>query len=220
MDITVRPITPEEIDRVPLRCWPNSDTIAKLFLSQGTIGMAAWEGDWCVAQLHCYRINCPDNLVSNWPRWNRPWWVESVQTGKVQLQYPAWCYACFHVGRTLQTDHEEFLALVQRFAQKTKWDINSIYEKLNSLDAVYLSRDQVNRAIRELRSSKREGFNTEAPKVSWSWNWHGDVPRVYQIGKEPRLCSCCRHRCSQWYRRSGRTCRGVALDHLCTSRLL
>ena len=96
--------------------------------------------------------------------WNRPWWVESVQTGKVQLQFPAWCYACFHVGRTLQTDHEKFLALVQRFAQKTEWDIDSIYEKLNSLDVVYLSRDQVNRAVRELHSSKREGFNTEAPE--------------------------------------------------------
>ena len=164
MDITVRPITPDDIDRVPLRCWPNSDTIAKLFSLQGTIGMAAWEGDRCVAQLHCYRINCPDNLVSDWPRWNRPWWVESVQTGKVQLQFPAWCHACFHVGRTLQTDHEEFLALVQRFAQETEWDIDSIYEKLNSLDAVYLSRDQVDRAVRELCTSKREGFNTEAPE--------------------------------------------------------
>ena len=126
--------------------------------------MAAWDGDRCVAQLHCYRVDCPDNFVSDWPRWNRPWWVESVQTSEVHLQFPAWCHACFHVGRTLQTDHEEFLALVQRFAQQTEWNVDSIHEKLNSLDAVYLSRDEVKNAVRELCTSKHQSFNTEAPE--------------------------------------------------------
>jgi hypothetical protein len=55
MDFVVRPITPDEIDRVPLRCWPDHDAMAKLFASQETIGMAAWDGNPCVAQLHCYR---------------------------------------------------------------------------------------------------------------------------------------------------------------------
>ena len=164
MDFTVRPITPDEIDRVPLRCWPDRSAIAKLFMSQETIGMAAWDGNRCIAQLHCYRIDCPDDLVSNWPRWNRPWWTESVQKSEVNLQFPAWCHACFHVGRSLQTAQEEVLELVHRFAQQSKWDVDRVHSKLNLLDAVYLSRKEVENAVHELFISKRDGFDTEAPE--------------------------------------------------------
>ena len=150
MDFTVRPITPDEIDRIPLRCWPDRDTLAKLFMSQESIGMAAWDGNRCIAQLHCYRIDCPDGLVSNWPAWNRPWWTESVQKSEVNLQFPAWCHACFHVGRTLQTAQEEVLELVHRFAQQSEWDVDRIHEKLNLFDAVYLSRKEVENAVHEL----------------------------------------------------------------------
>ena len=72
--------------------------------------------------------------------------------------FPAWCHACFHVGRTLQTDHEEFLALVQRFAQQTEWNVDSIHEKLNSLDAVYLSRDEVKNAVPRIVHFKTPKF--------------------------------------------------------------
>lgn len=186
MNIVVRPITPDEIDRVPLRCWPDRDAIANLFASQETIGMAAWDGNRCVAQLHCYRIDRPDNFVSGWPRWNRPWWAECVQMGEVQLHFPAWCHACCHVGRTLQTAHEELLSLVLRIAEQTEWSVDSLHEKLNSLDAVFLSRGEVENVVRELCTSKRQSFDTEAPEyrghgigtamcqesVSWAKN-HG-----------------------------------------------
>ena len=164
MDIAIRPIAPDEIDRVPLRCWPDREAIAKLFTAQETIGMAAWDGNRCIAQLHCYRIEHPDDILSAWPKWNRPWWVEKVQTGEVQLHFPAWCHACCHVGRTLQALREELLSLVQRLAEQTGWDVDSLHKKLNSLDAVFLRRDEVEEMVGELRTSGRLTFKTEAPE--------------------------------------------------------
>jgi hypothetical protein len=40
--ITVPPIEPEELDRIVLRCWPDRETLDRLFAKQGTIGMAAF----------------------------------------------------------------------------------------------------------------------------------------------------------------------------------
>ncbi len=106
--ITIRPIQIDEIDRIPLRCWPeDTATLAQLFESQGTIGMAAWEGDRCVAQLHCYRVVLPHGDNPHWPAWNhwwKPnWWSKVVQEAGLDLTGPAWCHACCHVGRTLET---------------------------------------------------------------------------------------------------------------------
>ena len=53
--VVVRPIAQDEADRVVLRCWPERDALEALFAEQGTIGMAAWEGERNVGQLHCYR---------------------------------------------------------------------------------------------------------------------------------------------------------------------
>ena len=58
--ITIRPIEPDELDRIVLRCWPSREALGRLFAGQGTIGLAAWEGDMCVAQLRCYRVSLPD----------------------------------------------------------------------------------------------------------------------------------------------------------------
>ena len=164
MDIAVRPIAPDQIDRVPLRCWPDRDAIAGLFARQKTIGMAAWDGDRCVAQLHCYRIEHPDDIPSFWPKWNRPWWTEGVCAGEVQLRLPAWCHACCHVGRTLETLREELLSLTRRLADQTGWNLDSLHKRLNSFDAVFLSRDEVDDMVEELRLSKRQSFSTEAPE--------------------------------------------------------
>lgn len=52
--IRVGPILREELDRIVSRCWPEREAIDRPFGIQGTIGMAAWDGDKCVGQLHCY----------------------------------------------------------------------------------------------------------------------------------------------------------------------
>ncbi|MBN2006543.1 MAG: hypothetical protein JXA21_24540 [Anaerolineae bacterium] len=109
--ITIRPIQPDEITRIPLRCWPeDTATLMQLFETQGTIGMAAWEGDHCVAQLHCYRVTLPHGDNSYWPSWNHwwkpEWWSRVVQEANLDLAGPAWCHACCHVGRSLETIRE------------------------------------------------------------------------------------------------------------------
>ena len=117
--ITIRPIEPGELDRVVLRCWPDRDALDRLFDEQGTIGMASWEGDRCVAQLHCYHVPLPDGTNENWTVGGN-WWdgKEGRQTfteyqnwgpGRLNLPFtgPAWCHSCFHVGRTLESYREE-----------------------------------------------------------------------------------------------------------------
>jgi GNAT superfamily N-acetyltransferase len=116
--IEIRPIQPADLDRVVLRCWPDRDALHRLFDEQGTIGMAAWEGDRCVAQLHCYRVPLPNGTNENWTVGGN-WWdgkdsqmfaeKESWRPGRLNLSYtgPAWCHSCFHVGRTLESFREE-----------------------------------------------------------------------------------------------------------------
>jgi len=164
MDITIRPITADEIDRVPLRCWPDREAIAELFARQGTIGMAAWEQGKCVAQLHGYRIVEPGDLWEIWPAWNRPWWTEKVRTGEFHLQTPAWCHACFHVGRTKDTHHNELLQRVLWLAYQSDWNIDRIYADISKLDGVFLSRTEVAQMVKELQESGRRSFVTEAPQ--------------------------------------------------------
>jgi hypothetical protein len=109
--IVVRAIVPVELGRVVLRCWPERETLDRLFEEQGTIGMAAWDGDACVAQLHCYRVTAPHG--TEWrPEWGANWWTDSDRIfagwdqwgpckAELGLRGPVWCHACFHVGRTL-----------------------------------------------------------------------------------------------------------------------
>ena len=102
---TVRPIEPADLDRISLRCWPDRPIIDRLFADQGTIGMAAWEGETCVGQLHCYRLCLPQWRNDDWPAWNA-WWLptaqpESVPKRDLGMKGAAWAHACCHVGRTL-----------------------------------------------------------------------------------------------------------------------
>ena len=100
--LVTRPIEPADLDRIVLRCWPDKPTLDRLFAEQGTIGMAAWEGDTCVGLLHCYRVDLPDGMNDDWPTWNN-WWtgdLDPIAAG-LELTGTAWCHACCHVGRTL-----------------------------------------------------------------------------------------------------------------------
>ncbi len=110
--IHIRPIKREELDQIPLRCWPEDHAILeKIIESQETLGIAAWEGDICVAQLHCYRINLPAKDNPHWPKWNHwwssTWWAKVARKAQLDLAGPAWCHACCHVGRTLESFQEE-----------------------------------------------------------------------------------------------------------------
>lgn len=115
--ITVRPIAPDALDRIVLRCWPPRDVLDRLFAEQGTIGMAAWEGGKCVGLLHCYHIVLPEG--TGWEsEWGANWWsgraddpTDYVFTDRLRwgpgktnlaLNGTVWCHACCHVGRTLE----------------------------------------------------------------------------------------------------------------------
>jgi GNAT superfamily N-acetyltransferase len=154
--IAVRPIAPDELDRVVLRCWPERTSLDRLFAEQGTIGFAAWDGERCVGQLHGYRIVLPHGMNAHWPEWNRPWWL-SRRSG-LGLSGPAWCHACLHVGRTLASSREETLGLVYRFARGNDWDVTRTLEALNALDGIHLQRDELVGWIAELRASGQTTF--------------------------------------------------------------
>ena len=138
--LTVRPIQRQELDRMVLRCWPDLDTIGRLFDTQGTIGMAAWEGDQCVAQLHTYRVMLPE--AEDWA--GAGWWAGGdrffAKFGEwgprkrdLGLDGPAWCHACFHVGRTLATFCAEVLRkFVLPEADEHNWNDDRIAEELRT----------------------------------------------------------------------------------------
>ena len=137
--ITVRAIKRSELDRIVLRCWPDRKTLDRLFAEQGTIGVAAWEGDRCVAQLHCYRVTAPDG--NEW-KTGANWWTESDRVfegwgqwgprkSELGLSGPIWCHACFHVGRTLETFCAEMLeGEVLPNARKHQWNDDRIVRDL------------------------------------------------------------------------------------------
>lgn len=106
--ISVRPIEPDDLDCIPLDCWPQRrETVERLFAEQGTLGMGAWEGDRCIAQLHCYRVTLPDWSDRNFPewaqdrflRWPLGWPLQRAQALNLRVDGPVWGHACFHVGR-------------------------------------------------------------------------------------------------------------------------
>ena len=124
--------------------------------------MAAWEGDRCVAQLHCYRVSLPDWRSDDWPEWNR-WGPQAAWRAGLGLSGPAWCHACLHVGRTLESDREETRELVLRFARKNDWDCNRTLDELNALPGVSFSKNGMENIMQELRSSGRTAFRTTEP---------------------------------------------------------
>jgi GNAT superfamily N-acetyltransferase len=149
IDIEVRPIAEEELGRVLLRCWPDKETIKKLFAKQGTIGMAAWDGEKCVAQLHCYRVDFPEAKRDLWPQWNQ--W--DLHADELDIDGPVWCHTCCHVGRTLESGHNEMLRLIRRFAKENEWEWEPTLQALDRLDGVFLSEADVRNAIDELQSA-------------------------------------------------------------------
>ncbi len=101
--IEVRPIRRQELGKVLIRCFPDGGTIENLFKTQEVIGMGAWDGDQCIAQLHCYRLTLPHGFLDSWPAWNRPFYLGAVLDGCLGIEGAVWCHACCHVGRSVES---------------------------------------------------------------------------------------------------------------------
>jgi GNAT superfamily N-acetyltransferase len=101
--IDIRPIRRDELGRVLIRCLPDGYRIEMMFKTQEVIGIGAWEGDKCIAQLHCYRLILPHGSVDLWPAWSRPSYIDAVLNGCLGISGPVWCHACFHVGRSIES---------------------------------------------------------------------------------------------------------------------
>jgi GNAT superfamily N-acetyltransferase len=101
--IDVRPIQRDELGKVLLRCLPDGGRIETMFRTQGTIGMAAWDSDTCVAQLHGYRLVLPGGSADLWPDWSRPHYIDDILNGSLDITGPVWCHACCHVGRSIES---------------------------------------------------------------------------------------------------------------------
>lgn len=74
-----------------------------MFKTQEVIGMGAWDGDKCIAQLHCYLLTFPHGSADIWPAWSRPSYVDDLLNGRLGITGRVWCHACFHVGRSIET---------------------------------------------------------------------------------------------------------------------
>jgi len=101
--IEVSPIRREDLGKVLIRCLPDGYRVEMLFKTQEIIGIGAWDGDKCIAQLHCYRLILPHGSADLWPAWSRPSYVDGVLNGCLSISGPVWCHACFHVGRSIES---------------------------------------------------------------------------------------------------------------------
>ena len=103
--IDIRPIRRDELGRVLLRCLPDGNRIETMFKAQEVVGMGAWDGDKCIAQLHCYRLILPHGSADNWPAWSRPPFIDDALNDSLDLAVTGtvWCHACFHVGRSIES---------------------------------------------------------------------------------------------------------------------
>jgi GNAT superfamily N-acetyltransferase len=101
--IDIHPIRRDELGKVLMRCLPDGYRIETMFKTQEVIGIGAWDGDKCIAQLHCYRLVLPHGSADIWPAWTRPSYVAAVLDGCLGISGPVWCHACFHVGRSVES---------------------------------------------------------------------------------------------------------------------
>ena len=119
LEYEVRPITGEALDRVNAKCWENRGAQLKILEQQEILGFGAWDGDDCIAQLHCYRVSLPGFDASLFPgyarnrleSWPLGWPLLAAQAKGVSYDGPVWGLACFHVGllpRALDADPDYF----------------------------------------------------------------------------------------------------------------
>ena len=101
--IEVSPTRREDLGKVLIRCLPDGYRVEMLFRTQEIIGFSAWDGDRCIAQLHCYRLILPHGSADLWPVWSRPSYIDGLLNGRLGITGAVWCHACFHVGRSIES---------------------------------------------------------------------------------------------------------------------
>jgi len=153
--IRINPILREELDRVVLRCWPEREAIDRLFGVQGTIGMAAWDGDRCVGQLHSYRVALPSVEADDRPEC-KDWWLAAASEVEFPLAGPAWCLTCYHVGRTLDAFCVEMLDKEVFPVVGNTWDEPRILGELKK-HVPNLDEQAVSRILQERRAGVDHG---------------------------------------------------------------
>lgn len=170
--VTIRPIGPRELDRMAPRCRPDRVTDECLFAQQGTIGVAAWEGERCIGQMHAYHVALPSGTNYNWPDNGANWWSGRKALSEwrnwgpgmkgLAVKGPAWCHACFHVGRTMETYRAETRGLVADLAEKHRWDPVEVLSRLKKMHVHHVTFREVKEIMAEvLRSGRREAASGE-----------------------------------------------------------
>jgi GNAT superfamily N-acetyltransferase len=105
-EFVIRPVKSADLDRVAGACWENRETQMRLLDEQGILGMAAWDGERSVGQLHCYRVTLPEWDDASFPGYGRArlvswplgWPLLAAKQKGLEFDGPVWGHACFHVG--------------------------------------------------------------------------------------------------------------------------
>lgn len=100
------PITAPDLERVSRACWDSRDIQLRILETQDILGFAAWQGEYCIGSLHCYRVTLPaydDALFPGYGRakpegWPLGWPLLAAQELGLTFDGPVWGHACFHVG--------------------------------------------------------------------------------------------------------------------------
>ena len=201
--ITIRPVYPEDLENLVLRCWPEMETLKRLFGEQKILGFAAWAGDdRCVAQLHCYSIEMERGKSVLWPSWSN-WWDECSENIKHSLSTPSdgriWCHGCFHVGRTPQTYLTELTGLVLTIAKQVGGQVDMIMQEMLRLCVCHVTPETVKAILGKYpdgqytpanedgieRKYQGKGIGTALCKASICWAQSEGYSSVMGLGGEP-----------------------------------
>jgi GNAT superfamily N-acetyltransferase len=105
-EFAIRPIESADLDHVAGACWESREIQNRLLGQQQILGMAAWQGGRCIAQLHCYQVRLPQWDDSSFPGYGRSrpvswplgWPLLAAREKGLTIGGPVWGHACFHVG--------------------------------------------------------------------------------------------------------------------------
>ena len=141
--MNIRIIAREDLGQIPLRCLPDGGSIETLFVEQGTVGTAAWEGVKCVGTCWFYVIEGPEfynRMAPSWSGWTKTDRIPRVIKGKSEYAGGRFLgLNCIHVGRT--TDNYKSMAGDSAYHKKgigTKLVVAATeYAKHLDLDGVF-----------------------------------------------------------------------------------